>query len=96
MVSNSFLAFCVPFLIGGGFLTTCIGLGSVIAEHFFPKIEDDDVQGIITINEEIHLLRMKMSEIESTISDLSTEVKETMIGISPSRFGATQKDNQEK
>ena len=47
-------------------------------------------------NEEIQLLRMETSKIESTISDLSTEVKETMIGLSPSRFKATQKDIQEK
>tara|TARA_B100001750_G_scaffold220778_1_gene208766 strand:- start:720 stop:839 length:120 start_codon:yes stop_codon:yes gene_type:complete len=39
---------------------------------------------------------MEMSKIESTISDVSTEVKEAMIGLYPSRFGATQKDNQEK
>ena len=47
-------------------------------------------------HEEIQLLRMEMSKIESTISDVSTEVKEAMIGLYPSRFGATQKDNQEK
>lgn len=47
-------------------------------------------------NEEIQLLRMETSKIGSTISDLSIEVKETMIGLSPSRFKDTQKDNQEK
>ena len=47
-------------------------------------------------HEDIQLLRMEMSKIESTISDVSTEVKEAMIGLYPSRFGATQKDNQEK
>ena len=47
-------------------------------------------------HEEIQLLRMEMSKIESTISDVSTEVKEAMIGLYPSRFGATQKDHQEK
>ena len=47
-------------------------------------------------NEEIQLLRMETSKIESTISDLSMEVKETMIGLSPSRFKSTQEDNQEK